>query len=87
MLGEYARGAALSEPALRRAARAQMEAFNVGPADPSLLYSSMSRGFQRKAMLAKWLQTDPRLVLLDEPARGVDAESREQIFTITTCSL
>lgn len=56
------------------------EAFAVTPNDPGLELSALSGGNQQKAVLAKWLQTDPRVLLLDQPTQGVDVRAREQIF-------
>jgi ribose transport system ATP-binding protein len=56
--------------------------FDVRPPEPDLIYQSLSGGNQQKALLAKWLQTDPRLFLLHEPTQGVDIGAREQIFRL-----
>jgi len=44
--------------------------------------SSLSGGNQQKVVLAKWLNTVPRVILLDEPTRGIDIQAKQQIFQI-----
>jgi ribose transport system ATP-binding protein len=54
--------------------------FEVRPADPLLPLGSLSGGNQQKALLAKWFQTHPGVLLLHEPTHGVDIGSRRTIF-------
>ena len=67
----------------RRMARTALElgaAFNVKPNAPILPLMALSGGNQQKALMAKWLQTKPRLILLDEPTQGVDVGARQQLL-------
>jgi ribose transport system ATP-binding protein len=59
-----------------------MDAYDVRPRNPKLAYGSLSGGNQQKALLAKWLQIAPTLLLLHEPTQGVDVGARQQIFNL-----
>ncbi|MEM6744264.1 MAG: sugar ABC transporter ATP-binding protein [Pseudomonadota bacterium] len=64
---------------LAHAGRLGAEA-GVKPNAPDLPLSALSGGNAQKALVAKWLQTAPRLLLLDEPTQGVDVGARQDIW-------
>jgi methyl-galactoside transport system ATP-binding protein len=64
------------------AATAGVEALRVKT--PSMLthIQDLSGGNQQKVILARWLVTDPEILILDEPTRGIDVGAKYEIYTI-----
>jgi ABC-type sugar transport system ATPase subunit len=66
----------------RRTAAQQIKALNIQPPDPDVEVSTLSGGNQQKVVLARWLTGDPKVWLLDDPTRGVDAQAQADIHRI-----
>lgn len=56
-----------------------MTALNIQPPNPNMLIRNLSGGNQQKALLARWLATSPKLIILDEPTRGIDIGAKAEI--------
>jgi ABC-type sugar transport system, ATPase component len=56
-----------------------MNALNIQPRNPNALIKNLSGGNQQKVLLARWLATNPELLILDEPTRGIDVGAKAEI--------
>lgn len=77
---ELTSGPLLTTGAINRHTRSLAGRAGVTPNLPELPLAALSGGNAQKALLAKWLQTDPRLLLLDEPTQGVDVGARQRLW-------
>ncbi|KGH47588.1 sugar ABC transporter ATPase [Modestobacter caceresii] len=81
-LARFARGGLLSGGAEKQAARDQAEALDLRPVDVDREVRTLSGGNQQKVVLARWLLRDCKVLLLDEPTRGVDVGARSEIYAL-----
>ncbi|MEC5152110.1 sugar ABC transporter ATP-binding protein [Cryobacterium sp. GrIS_2_6] len=56
-----------------------IQALNIRPANPDAIVRNLSGGNQQKVLLARWLAVAPRLLILDEPTRGIDVGAKAEI--------
>ncbi|MFI7129249.1 sugar ABC transporter ATP-binding protein [Nonomuraea sp. NPDC050153] len=82
-LREFSPGSGVVRRGKERAATgAVISELRVRAASPSVPVSSLSGGNQQKALFAKWVMTRPRVLLMDEPTRGVDVGAKTEIYRI-----
>ncbi len=82
VLDRFFKGGRLRKGSLRDNAHELIREFDVRPSLPDLDYGSFSGGNQQKALMAKWQQIHPKVLLLHEPTQGVDVGARQQVYDI-----
>ena len=75
-------GALLSVKKLRELTEQLVARFAVKVADPYASVSLLSGGNQQKVVVAKWINTEPRILVMDEPTAGVDIGTKTEILDI-----
>ncbi|MTD13895.1 ATP-binding cassette domain-containing protein [Nakamurella sp. YIM 132087] len=78
----YATAGFLDRGAELRDARTQIDDLQIRPDDPRRVIRTLSGGNQQKAVLGRWLVRGCRVLLLDEPTRGVDVGARSEIYAV-----
>lgn len=66
----------------RRLAEDAVEQFGIRASSTEQIVNKLSGGNQQKAVLAKWLATEPKLLIMDEPTRGVDVGAKAEIHRL-----
>jgi ribose transport system ATP-binding protein len=65
-----------------RRANAAFSALSIRAKSPLVMVGSLSGGNQQKVLLARLLELQPRIILLDEPTRGVDVGAKSEIYRL-----
>jgi erythritol transport system ATP-binding protein len=81
-LSKYTRAGHLSPRSEDAAATEMISRLRIRCAGPKQAITSLSGGNQQKAVIARYLLTSPKVLLLDEPTRGVDVGARSEIFDL-----
>jgi ABC-type sugar transport system, ATPase component len=61
-------------------ARGAMQSLKVKANSPLTVAGTLSGGNQQKVVLGKWLLTEPKILFLDEPTRGIDVGAKQEIY-------
>lgn len=72
----------LDEDKRKEDTKKSIEMLKVKTPSAKSLIQNLSGGNQQKVLLAKWLLTDPDILILDEPTRGIDVGAKYEIYTI-----
>ena len=82
-LRRHQRAAGLvNQAVIRRTATEMIEKLDIRTPGPHQLVQYLSGGNQQKVVLGKWLALRPRVLLLDEPTRGVDVGAKQDIYAL-----
>ena len=81
-LHHHARAGLVDRGAERRTAEAQGKALRIKAPGMEVAAGTLSGGNQQKVVLGKWLSMEPRVILFDEPTRGIDVGAKGEIYAL-----
>ena len=82
ILGRHASAGVLDFGKLTERASAEVKALRIRTASLKQRAVGLSGGNQQKLLLARWLEINPRVLVLDEPTRGVDVGAKAEIYAL-----
>ena len=81
-LEKYSKAGLINTSAERKLAAEQMAAMRIKAPDDSYNASTLSGGNQQKIVLGKWMSMNPKVIIFDEPTRGIDVGARSEIYKL-----
>ena len=82
ILGREAKAGVIDFKDINERARAQAKALSLRAASLWVRAGGLSGGNQQKLLLARWLEINPKVLILDEPTRGVDIGAKAEIYAV-----
>jgi simple sugar transport system ATP-binding protein len=81
-LGKVSRGGVIDASAEKQVVKRYFDHLRVKAVTPNVLLGTLSGGNQQKVCLGRVLATEPKLLILDEPTRGIDVGVKEEVHRI-----
>lgn len=81
-LDRIATGGFITRERERGVVQAMIKNLDIKVADMEAPVALLSGGNQQKVVAGKWLNTSPRIILFDEPTRGIDVQAKQQMFQV-----
>jgi ribose transport system ATP-binding protein len=79
-LDRYRRGPFINKKAEAEKTQGYIKTFRIAAASQNMALRYLSGGNQQKVYLSRWVDTDPSILILDEPTRGIDVNAKHEIY-------
>lgn len=83
-LGRYKKGLFLDHKKINQVCDEEKSRFNIKTPSLKQIINNLSGGNQQKVLVSRWLLTEPDIIILDEPTRGIDVGTKVEIHKIMT---
>lgn len=80
-LPNFVKNFLMDDAAEQKATARGIRRFDIRARDPNITAGDMSGGNQQKLLLAKIMEANPNIVIIDEPTRGIDVGTKQQIYS------
>jgi ribose transport system ATP-binding protein len=81
-LDSYSNAKIISSTKETEAAVQAVKSINIKTPSPEIRAANLSGGNQQKVVLARWLACDPKVLIFDEPTRGIDVGAKAEIYSL-----
>jgi ribose transport system ATP-binding protein len=81
-MSRISRAGIIDTAAERRAADEMIKLLAIKTASTEVPVAALSGGNQQKVVIAKWLMGQPRIILLNDPTRGIDVGTKQEIYQL-----
>jgi inositol transport system ATP-binding protein len=81
-MGHFSSRGVLRKRRIEEACRMQWEALSIKTPTLAQLIKLLSGGNQQKVLVSRWLLTDPQILMIDEPTRGIDVGAKAEIHRL-----
>ena len=81
-LGRLSRAGVIDRAGERKAIEEMIRLLAIRTAGTEITVGSLSGGNQQKVVIAKWLMVEPRIILLNDPTRGVDVGTKQELYQL-----